>query len=154
MAAFAPAGPNVEARFPEKDGTMRIIDVQGIGPAYAAKLAGVGIRTTDALLKKGATPKGRKEISKSSGVGHALILKWVNMADLYRIKGIGSQYSELLEAAGVDTVVELAKRVPDALHAKMVKINQARNLVNGMPGLRQVKSWVGQAKRMRRAVSY
>jgi predicted flap endonuclease-1-like 5' DNA nuclease len=83
-----------------------------------------------------------------------LILKWVNMADLYRIKGIGSQYSELLEAAGVDTVVELAKRVPDHLHGKMVEINQAKNLVNGMPGVKQVKSWVAQAKRLRRVVTY
>lgn len=133
---------------------MKIVDVQGIGPAYAARLRAVKIRTTEALLKQGATPKGRKEIVASSGIGHEQILKWVNMADLYRIKGIGSQYSELLEAAGVDTVVELSKRVPEKLLATMQKANQARNLVNGMPGLRQVKSWVSQAHKLKRAVTY
>jgi predicted flap endonuclease-1-like 5' DNA nuclease len=133
---------------------MKIVDVQGIGPAYAAKLSKVKIRTTETLLKRGATPEGRKEIVKASGISHEKILTWVNMADLYRIKGVGSQYSELLEAAGVDTVVELSKRVPEKLLATMVKANDAKNLVNGMPGLRQVKSWVSQAKRMKRVIRY
>src|SRR5512141_340755 len=114
---------------------MRIIDIQGIGPAHADKLAKVGIRTTDGLLEEGGTPAGRKKISESTGSNHDLILKWVNMADLYRIKGIGGQYSEVLEAAGVDTVVELSKRVAENLNSKMIEINQARNLINGMPGV-------------------
>ncbi len=133
---------------------MRIIDIQGIGPAYASKLIGVGIRSTDSLLKRGTTPQGRKEISKAAGISHDQILTWVNMADLYRIKGVGSQYSELLEAAGVDTIVELSKRVPEHLHKQMVVTNQAKNLVNGMPGLKQVKSWVTQAKKLKRVVTY
>ena len=133
---------------------MRIIDIQGIGPAYADKLAKVGIRTTDALLKEGATPDGRKKISDSVGISHDLILKWVNMADLYRIKGIGSQYSELLEAAGVDTVVELSKRVADHLNGKMIEINQAKNLINGMPGIKRIQRWIEQAKKLPRVVSY
>ncbi len=105
-------------------------------------------------MKRGATPDGRKEIAAASGVGHELILTWVNMADLYRIKGVGSQYSELLERAGVDTVVELSKRVPDNLHAAMLKINEAKHVVHVMPALKQVKSWVSQAKKMKRVVTY
>ena len=133
---------------------MRIVDIQGIGPAYAEKLTKVGIRTTDALLKEGATPDGRKKIAESTGISHESILKWVNMADLYRIKGIGSQYSELLEAAGVDTVVELGKRVAEHLNSKMVEVNQARNLLNHMPGVKQVEKWVQQAKTLPRVVTY
>ena len=133
---------------------MQIIDVQGIGPAYAEKLGKVGIHTTDALLREGATPDGRKKVAESSGIGHELILKWVNMVDLYRIKGIGSQYSELLEAAGVDTVVELSKRVAEHLNSKMIEVNQAKNLVNGLPGVKRIANWIEQAKKLPRVVSY
>lgn len=133
---------------------MRIIDIQGIGPSYAEKLAKVGIRTTDALLREGCSPDGRKMIAASTGISQDLILKWVNMADLYRIKGIGSQYSELLEAAGVDTVVELSKRVGENLHGKMTEVNQAKNLVNGLPGLKRVQKWIEQAKALSRVVTY
>jgi predicted flap endonuclease-1-like 5' DNA nuclease len=133
---------------------MKIIDIQGIGPSYAAKLRAVGIRTTGALLKKGATPEGRKEIAAASGVGHELILKWVDMADLYRIKGVGSQYSELLDRTGVNSVIELSKRVPEHLHGAMMTENEAKHVVHVMPALKQVKSWVAQAKRMKRVVSY
>ena len=133
---------------------MRIADIEGIGPVYAARLAGVGIRSTDALLKRGATSKGRQEIVAASGIGHKLILEWVNLADLYRIKGVGSEYSDLLEEAGVDTVVELAKRDADHLTAKMMEINQKANLVNKLPGRKQVSKWIQQAKRLPRVVSY
>lgn len=133
---------------------MRIIDIQGIGPAYAEKLGRAGIHTTDTLLKEGSSPQGRKMISESTGISHDLVLRWVNMADLYRIKGIGSQYSELLEAAGVDTVVELSKRDAEHLNQKMAEVNQARNLVNGLPGLKRVSRWVTEAKRLPRVVTY
>jgi predicted flap endonuclease-1-like 5' DNA nuclease len=133
---------------------MKIIDIEGIGPSYAAKLAKTGIRSVEVLLKQGATEKGRKEIAAATGVTHTLILEWVNRADLYRIKGVGSQYSDLLEKAGVDTVVELSKRVPDNLYSKMVEINKAKNLVNGMPGVKKVKKWIEQAKKLPRVVSY
>ena len=133
---------------------MKIIDVQGIGPAYAEKLEKADIRTTGTLLKKGATPDGRKEIEAMTGIGNSLILEWVNLADLYRIKGIGSQYSDLLEEAGVDTVVELSKRVAENLRAKMLEINQAKNLVNKMPGVEQVENWIKQAKQLPRVVTY
>ncbi len=133
---------------------MKIIDVEGIGPAYAEKLRQIGIRTTAALLKKGATPEGRKKIAEASGIGDHLILEWVNLADLYRVKGVGSEYSDLLEESGVDTVVELSKRVAEHLRSKMLEINRAKNLVNKMPGIKQVASWIEQAKRMPRVVTY
>jgi len=133
---------------------MKVIDIEGIGPAYAAKLAKAGIRTVEGLLKDGASAKGRKEIAAASGIDQTLVLEWVNRADLYRIKGIGKQYSDLLEKAGVDTVVELSKRVAGNLYAKMVEVNQAKNLVNGMPGLKKVEGWIAQAKKLPRVVTY
>jgi predicted flap endonuclease-1-like 5' DNA nuclease len=131
-----------------------IIDVEGIGPKYAEKLKAVGIRTTDKLLKVGATPKGRKELVEKSGIGHELILKWVNNADLYRIKGVGSEYAELLEAAGVDTVVELAKRVPQHVVDAMAEANKKHKMVRRLPVLKEVVKWVDQAKKLPRVISY
>jgi predicted flap endonuclease-1-like 5' DNA nuclease len=133
---------------------MKIIDIEGIGPAYAKKLAKAGLQTVEGLLKMGATAKGRKQVAETSGIDATLVLEWVNRADLYRIKGVGKQYSDLLEKAGVDTVVELGKRVPANLYKKMVEVNQAKNLVNAMPGAKQVEGWVEQAKKLPRVVSY
>ena len=133
---------------------MKIIDIEGIGPAYAAKLTKASIRTVEGLLKNGASPKGRKEIAAATGIDQSLVLEWVNRADLYRIKGVGKQYSDLLEKAGVDTVVELSKRVAANLYKKMVDINAAKNLVNGMPGVKRVEGWIEQAKKLPRVVTY
>jgi predicted flap endonuclease-1-like 5' DNA nuclease len=133
---------------------MKISDIEGVGPAYAKKLAKAGIRSVEGLLKNGASPKGRKEISEASGIDQTLVLEWVNRADLYRIKGVGKQYSDLLEKAGVDTVVELSKRVAGNLYTKMMEVNQAKNLVNGMPGVKKVEGWIAQAKKMPRVVTY
>jgi len=133
---------------------MKIIDIEGIGPVYADKLYKIGIRSVEVLLNKGASEKGRKEIAKATGVAHTAILEWVNRADLYRIKGIGSQYSDLLEKAGVDTVVELSNRVPDNLYAKMIEVNKAKNLTNKLPGIKQVRKWVAQAKKLPKVVTY
>jgi predicted flap endonuclease-1-like 5' DNA nuclease len=133
---------------------MKISDIEGIGPAYAAKLAKAGVRSVEGLLKEGATAKGRKVIAEASKIDATLILAWVNRADLYRVKGVGAQYSDLLEKAGVDTVVELSKRVAANLYTKMVEINQAKNLVNGMPGVKKVEGWIAQAKKMPRVVTY
>ena len=138
----------------DREDTIRIIDIEGIGPAYAEKMAKAGIRTTDALLKKGASALDRMKIEAATGIGNALILEWVNLADLYRIKGVGSEYSDLLEEAGVDTVVELAARVADNLYQKMGEVNAAKNLVNKMPSIKQVKNWIDQAKKLPRVVSY
>ena len=101
----------------------KLVDIEGVGPVYAKKLLKAGITSTGSLLKIGATPKGRKEIAEKSGIGEHLVLEWVNRVDLYRIKGVGSEYSDLLEASGVDTVVEFSKRTPANLHKKMVEIN-------------------------------
>jgi predicted flap endonuclease-1-like 5' DNA nuclease len=131
-----------------------IIDVEGIGPAYKKKLKGIGISTTDGLLEAGATPKGRKELAEKTGIGDALILEWVNLADLYRIKGVGSEYSDLLEEAGVDTVVELSKRVAKHLFEKMVETNAKKKLVRKLPTEAQIADWVDQAKKLPRKVFY
>ncbi len=133
---------------------MRIVDIEGIGTVHAEKLKKLGIRTTDALLKKGASPDGRKEIEAASGIGHSLILEWVNLSDLYRIKGVGSEYSDLLEEAGVDTVVELANRVAQNLLDKFVEVNNAKKLVRKLPSVKQVQAWIQQAKRLPRVVTY
>lgn len=131
-----------------------IIDIEGIGPVYKKKLKAIGIATTEKLLELGGMPKGRKELAEKTGIGEALILEWVNLSDLFRIKGVGSEYSDLLEEAGVDTVVELSKRVPKNLFDKMVEINTAKKLVRKMPVEKQVADWVDQAKKLPRLVSY
>jgi predicted flap endonuclease-1-like 5' DNA nuclease len=132
----------------------KVVDVEGIGPVYAKKLNEAGIKTTDDLLKAGATAKGREELAKKAGVDEKHILEWVNRSDLYRIKGVGRQYSDLLENAGVDTVVELATRAPENLVAKMLEVNAAKKLVKRLPPLVSVKKWVEQAKNLKRAVEY
>jgi predicted flap endonuclease-1-like 5' DNA nuclease len=131
-----------------------LADIEGVGPAYAAKLEAAGVKNEEALLKMGATPKGRKEVAEKSGISEKLILEWVNRVDLARVKGIGSEYADLLEASGVDTVVELATRKPENLVAKMTEVNTAKKLVRKMPTLSQVEDWVKQAKDLPRAVSY
>lgn len=132
----------------------KLADIEGIGPKYAKKLSSIGIKSVAALLEKGGNPKNRKEIAEKADIGDALILEWVNLADLYRIKGVGSEYSDLLEEAGVDTVVELSKRKPENLHTAMEEINAKKKLVRKLPSLGMVKSWVDQAKALPRKVSY
>jgi predicted flap endonuclease-1-like 5' DNA nuclease len=131
-----------------------LIDIEGVGEIYAKKLKAAGVSTTDALLKMGATPKGRKDIAEKSGIGDALILEWVNHVDLFRIKGVGEEYADLLEEAGVDTVPELAQRKPDNLLQKMTEVNAMKKLVRRLPVLSQVTNWVEQAKRMPRVITY
>ena len=117
-------------------------------------MKGAGIKTTDKLLKVGATPKGRKDLEAKTGIGHELILEWVNHVDLYRIKGVGSEYADLLEKAGVDTVVELAKRVPKNLVESMAEVNKKHKVVRRLPVLKEVVKWVEQAKKLPRVVEY
>jgi predicted flap endonuclease-1-like 5' DNA nuclease len=136
------------------DRGSRIIDIEGIGPVHAEKLNSIDIYTTSELLKAGGTPLGRRELVEKTGIAHNLILKWVNIADLFRIKGVGEEYSELLEAAGVDTVVELAKRVPENLHAKMLEVNEKKELVRRPPTLSGVEQWIKEAKKLPRKIEY
>lgn len=131
-----------------------LIKIEGIGPKYAKTLAKAGIKTTQGLLKAGATPKGRQELEETTGISGKLILEWVNLADLFRIKGVGEEYSDLLEEAGVDTVKELAQRKPENLHQKILEVNAAKKLVRQVPSESQVKDWVAQAKGLPRAVKY
>jgi predicted flap endonuclease-1-like 5' DNA nuclease len=132
----------------------KLVDIEGIGPSHARKLKSAGVSSTQDLLKKGGTVKGRNVIAEKSGFSEKQILEWVNRADLFRIKGVGGQYSDLLEVAGVDTVTELAQRKADRLHQKMVEVNQQKHLVRQLPGLKQVEDWILQAKKLPRAVNY
>ena len=132
----------------------KLLAIEGIGQVYVAKLAAIGIRTVEALLEAGKTPQGRKELAEKSGIAGKAILEWVNRADLFRIKGIGEEYSDLLESAGVDTVPELAQRRADNLFEKMKSVNAEKKLVRRLPTLAQVGDWVEQAKGLERIVTY
>ena len=132
----------------------KITAIEGIGDVYGAKLMEMGVKTTEQLLSKTADPKSRKELAEALDVSGKLVLNWANRADLFRIKGIGEEYSDLLEAAGVDTVPELAQRNPENLHAKLLEVNAEKKLVRRPPSLNQVKSWVAQAKELPRVLTY
>ena len=134
---------------------MSSIDtIEGIGIKYARKLRKGGIRTTEALLKRGATRKGRRSLSGDLDISEKLILEWINRADLMRVRGIGEEYSDLLEAAGVDTVKELRRRNPSSLLAKVTEINGQKSLVRRLPTASMVERWVEHAKELPDAVSY
>ena len=128
--------------------------IEGIGPKFATKLRKNGVRTTEALLKKAGTRKGRKHLVGTTGLGDKLMLEWVNRADLMRVKGIGSEYSDLLEAAGVDSVKELRTRNATALSKKMVTVNTKKKLVRRLPTESMVDRWIRHAKKLKPAVRY
>ncbi len=132
----------------------KITAIEGIGETYGAKLMELGIKTTDQLLARAADPKGRKELAEALGVSPKLVLEWANRADLFRIKGVGEEYSDLLEVAGVDTVPELAQRNPENLYKKMLEVNEVKKVVRRPPSLKQVQSWVAQAKELPRILTY
>lgn len=128
--------------------------IEGIGPTYAQQLREAGIGTVEALLEAGATPDGRRELHETTGIGDEFILDWVNRADLMRVRGVGEEYSDLLERAGVDTVVELARRNPENLHQTMMEVNAEEELVRRPPSQGMVAQWVQHAKELQRVVSY
>ena len=132
----------------------KLITIEGIGEVYAQKLHNAGIATVEALLEKGATPQGRKALAEEAVISDQLILEWVNHADLFRIKGVGEEYADLLEEAGVDTVPELAQRNAANLHAKLGEVNAAKKLVRKLPAATQVSDWVEQAKALPRVITY
>ena len=132
----------------------KIIDIEGIGQVYAAKLAAVGVKNTNDLLNKCATPKGRQEMEEATGIGHELILKWTNHADLMRVKGVAGQFAELLEASGVDTVKELRNRKAENLQAKMVSINEEKKLVRRVPVVSEVERMIDFAKQLEPIMKY
>jgi predicted flap endonuclease-1-like 5' DNA nuclease len=131
-----------------------ITDIEGIGPAYAERLKNLRIRTTSRLLEEAKSPRGRKALAEKTGVETSRILKWANMADMMRIKGVGEEYSELLEAAGVDTVRELKYRNPKKLAEAMKKANTTRKLVRLLPSEKAVARWIAEAKSLPMKITY
>ena len=132
----------------------KLTAIEGIADIYANKLKMAGVPTVEALLEKGATPAGREELAAATDISSKLILEWINLADVFRIKGIGEEYSDLLEEAGVDTVPELAQRNPENLLAKILEVNAQKKLVRRVPTLAQVASWIEQARALPRIIHY
>ena len=134
--------------------SYKIEQIEGIGAAYAAKLATAGIKTTDDLLAKCAAKKGRVKVAEETGISPKLILKWTNHADLFRVNGIAGQFAELLEAAGVDTIKEFRHRVPANLQPKLVAVNEVKNLCNRVPSVSEIEKMIAQAKELDPKISY
>lgn len=132
----------------------KVIDIEGVGEVYAEKLTAAGILTAAQLLAKCAAPAGRKALEEETGINGKLILKWCNHADLYRVKGVGPQFAELLEAAGVDTVKELAQRRADNLAAKILEVNEEKHLVRRVPVEKEVQKMVDCAKELPSVMTY
>lgn len=132
----------------------KIEDIEGIGPVMGEKFRAAGVKDTDSLLKNALTPKQRKALAEQTGLSEARILKFANMADLYRISGVGSEYSELLEAAGVDTVPELATRNAANLSQALAKVNAEKKLTRQVPTEAEVAKWIEQAKTLPRMLEH
>ena len=133
---------------------MKIIDVEGIGPAYAAKLEAAGVASTEDLLERGATRKGRVDLAAATGIDDARLLTWVNHVDLMRLTGVGSEYADLLEAGGVDSPAELAHRNAANLTATLTEANAARNFVRQLPSETMVQRWIDEAKSLPKVVEH
>ncbi|MDX9758329.1 MAG: DUF4332 domain-containing protein [Bacteroidota bacterium] len=131
-----------------------IEDIEGIGPVFGEKFRAAGVADTDSLLSGARTAQLRKALAAQTGLPEAKILKFANMADLYRISGIGSEFSELLEAAGVDTVPELAQRNAANLAQKMAEVNEAKKLTRRVPTEKEISAWIEQAKSLPRMLEY
>ncbi len=132
----------------------KLSDIEGIGDVYSQKLKDAGVTTIENLLEICASKKARKDMAEKTGVSEKLILEWVNRADLARIKGVSTQYADLLEFAGVDSVPELAHRNAANLQAKMEEINNEKSLVRKTPALSQVEDWIAQAKELPKVVTH
>ena len=132
----------------------KIIDIEGVGDVYAEKLQAAGINKVSELLEKCAAPKGRKELAEATGISEKLILKWTNHADLFRINGVGPQFAELLEAAGVDTVKEFRRRVAENLQPKLVEVNEKKNICNRVPAVSEIQKMIDQAKELEPKMTY
>ena len=128
--------------------------IEGIGEVYSGQLATAGVSTTEDLLDKAATPTGRQAIEEETGISGKLVLRWANMADLFRIDGVSEEYADLLEACGVDTVPELAQRNPENLYQALIQTNEEKQLTRGNIGESQVAGWVSEAKELPRVLTY
>ncbi len=131
-----------------------LIDIEGIGAVQAKTLGDAGLKTTDDLLASAGSASGRRSLAAKTSISESSLLEWVNRADLMRIKGVGSEFSDLLEASGVDTVRELATRVPANLHTKMVEVNDTKKLTRRNPTSAEVERWVTEAKTLKPMVSH
>jgi predicted flap endonuclease-1-like 5' DNA nuclease len=134
--------------------TYNVIDIEGIGSNYAEKLQALGISSTDDLLEKGATKRGRQAIAEKTGIPESLVLTWVNHADLFRVKGVAGQFAELLEAAGVDSVKEFASRNAESLREKLAETNEKFGLSGKIPSVDSLKEMIGFAKKLKSKVSH
>ena len=132
----------------------KIIDIEGVGEVYAEKLTAAGITKASQLLEKCAAPKGRKELAEITGISEKLILRWTNHTDLYRINGVGPQFAELLEAAGVDTVKEFRHRVAENLQPKLSELNEQRHICGRVPTVAEVQKMIDQAKELEPKMAY
>ena len=132
----------------------KVIDIEGVGEVYAEKLTKIGLVKVSEFLEACATPKARADLATLTGISEKLILRWTNHADLFRIKGVGPQFAELLEAAGVDTVKELRHRVPENLQPKLEEVNAEKHLVRRVASLKEVVKMVQQAKELPPIVTY
>lgn len=132
----------------------RLFEIEGIGERYCARLTELGITTVEELLELGATPDGRHNLAERAHVGEDLIVKWISMADLFRIRGVAEEYAELLERAGVTSLPTLAESNADRLYADLMEVNETCHLVRNIPHRYQVQSWVAQAKELPRVVIY
>jgi len=133
---------------------MNIKEIEGIGEVFGGKLAEAGVASLETLLTQGATPSGRESLAKTIGVEASRVLEWVNRADLMRVKGVGSEYSDLLEFAGVDTVPELAQRNASNLHEAIAKVIADKDLVRRPPSAADIESWINHAKELGRTITY
>jgi predicted flap endonuclease-1-like 5' DNA nuclease len=133
---------------------LRLAETEGIDPVNATKLRGIGISTIEDLLDRGSTRSGLQEIAQATGARDDQVLRWVNHADLYRIKGVGAEFAELLEAAGVNSVPELAQRSPTSLLKRMEAVNEQKKLTRRVPSEPQVTAWVAEAKTLGRAIRH
>ena len=132
----------------------KIVDIEGVGNVYAEKLTAANIKTTDELLAQCAKPAGRKELAEATGISPKLIMTWTNHVDLMRINGVGPQFSELLEASGVDSVKEFKHRIPANLQAKMEEVNAQKHLVGRVPTVTEIEKMVAQAKELPAVIEY
>lgn len=134
--------------------SYKIEEIEGISVAFGEKLRNAGVTSVAGLLEKGASKAGRAALAKETGINEKFILKWTNHADLFRINGVGPEFSELLEASGVDTVKELRNRVPENLYAKLVETNESKRLVRRLPSAEQVAKMVEDAKVLEPMMTY
>jgi len=148
-----PAEPVARAKAPSPL-DRGIEEIEGIGPSRAEKLKGANITTIGDLLKAGGTKKGRETLAKAIGASEKTVLGWVNRADLFRIKGIGKEYSELLDVAGVNTVVELSRRNAASLREKLEEVNIEKRIVKQLPSVDTIREWIKHAKRLKRRVEH